>query len=59
MKRVFSDTKIKAFTIRGLSTENLHKRSKKELDYLADIYESSIEQAAVFMKKYMISLRWI
>lgn len=59
MQRIFSNTTINAFTIRWLSTENLLKRSKEELDYLAEIYESAIDQASVFMKKHMISLRWI
>lgn len=59
MHRVFSNTQIQVFTIRWLSTENLLRRSQQELDYLADIYESSLDHASVFMKEHKISLRRI
>lgn len=59
MSRIFSNTQIHAFTIRWLSTENLLNRSKQELDYLADIYESALEQSSEFMRTNAISLRRI
>lgn len=39
LQYLFTHTDVKAFTLRGLSTENAKKRPKEEFDFLMNMYK--------------------
>ncbi len=58
-KHVFSTTEVKAFTGWFLSTENLHKRSAMELDFIFNMYKTIGNDLDEFMAENDISFKWI
>ncbi len=58
-KYIFTQTPIQAVTVWWLSTENLKNRSKKELDYLFDIYKNWWENIDKFLKENKINFKRI
>lgn len=56
---VFDKTPIQAFTFWGLSTENLKKRSKEELDYLYDFALHLKKDLKKMMHAHQINFKWV
>jgi undecaprenyl diphosphate synthase len=56
---IFENTTIKSFTTWWLSTENLKNRTKDELDYLFNLYESFILKFKNKLLKNKINFNWI
>jgi len=52
---IFEKTPIKVFTVWWLSTENLKNRSKKELEYLFELYKMIPKELFDTMKKNRVS----
>lgn len=59
MKHIFTNTPIEVATFWWLSTENKHKRSQEELDYLADLYAIVLENIDDFLTQMKVNFRWI
>lgn len=55
----FTKTDVKVFTLRGLSTENTHKRPKEEFDFLMTMYKIVEEDLDEFMKEHRINFKAI
>ncbi len=53
----FTQTEIKVFTLRGLSTENATKRPKEEYDFLMNMYKIVEEDLDEFMKENKINFK--
>ncbi len=54
---IFEKTPIEVFTLRGLSTENLKKRSESELHYLFQLYEKITEDLYEMMRIQQVNFR--
>ena len=54
---LFEKTPVDVFTLWGLSTENLKKRSESELSYLFTLYENVTEALYDMMRKYQVNFR--
>ncbi len=54
---IFTNTPIEAFTVWGLSTENLKNRSEEELEYLFELYKTTTENLDELLKKQKVSFR--
>ena len=55
----FTKTEVKAFTLRGLSTENATKRPKEEYDFLMNMYKIVEEDLDEFMAQHKINFKVI
>lgn len=55
----FTETDIKIFTLRGLSTENATKRPKEEYDFLMTMYKLVEEDLDEFMKEHKVNFKVI
>ncbi len=55
----FTETDIKIFTLRWLSTENGQKRPKEEFDFLMTMYKIVDEDLDEFMKEHKINFKVI
>jgi undecaprenyl diphosphate synthase len=55
----FTQTDVKVFTLRGLSTENAKKRPKEEFDFLMTMYKIVEEDLDEFMKEHKINFKAI
>lgn len=55
----FTQTEIKVFTLRGLSTENATKRPKEEYDFLMNMYKIVEEDLDEFMNEHKINFKAI
>ncbi|EKD24891.1 MAG: hypothetical protein ACD_80C00145G0025 [uncultured bacterium (gcode 4)] len=55
----FTETDVKVFTLRGLSTENAKKRPKEEFDFLMTMYKIVAEDLDEFMKEHKINFKAI
>lgn len=53
----FTNTDVKAFTLRWLSTENAKKRPKEEFDFLMTMYKIVEEDLDEFMKEHKINFK--
>lgn len=53
----FTETDIKVFTLRWLSTENAKKRPKEEFDFLMTMYKIVEEDLDGFMKEHKINFK--
>lgn len=56
---LFESTPVKYATFWALSSENLHNRTQKELDYLFEIYKIALDEVDELLSSMKISLRWI
>lgn len=59
IKYTFTNTDIKVFTLRWLSTENANKRPKEEFDFLMTMYKIVDEHLDEFLLKNNINFKWI
>lgn len=59
MKEVFTNTPIKIFTWRWLSTENVQQRSTRELEYLFGLFKISCNDMNDFLHEQKINFKWI
>ena len=59
IRHTFTQTDVKVFTLRGLSTENAKKRPKEEFDFLMTMYKIVEEDLDDFMKEHKINFRAI
>jgi undecaprenyl diphosphate synthase len=55
----FTETDVKVFTLRGLSTENSTKRPKEEYDFLMTMYKIIEEDLDGFMKEHKVNFKVI
>ena len=55
----FTQTDVKIFTLRGLSTENAKKRPKEEFDFLMTMYKIVEEDLDEFLKEHKINFKVI
>jgi undecaprenyl diphosphate synthase len=55
----FTQTDVKVFTLRGLSTENGQKRPKEEFDFLMTMYKIVEEDLDEFMKEHKVNFKVI
>lgn len=55
----FTQTEIKVFALRGLSTENATKRPKEEYDFLMNMYKIVEEDLDEFMNEHKINFKAI
>lgn len=55
----FTETDVKIFTFRGLSTENAKKRPKEEFDFLMTMYKIVEEDLDGFMKEHEVNFKVI
>lgn len=55
----FTQTDVKVFTLRGLSTENAKKRPKEEFDFLMNMYKIVEEDLDDFMKEHKVNFKAI
>lgn len=53
----FTNTDVKVFTLRGLSTENAKKRPKEEYDFLMSMYKIVEEDLDEFMAANKINFK--
>lgn len=59
IRYTFTQTQVKVFTLRGLSTENATKRPKEEFDFLMTMYKIVEEDLDEFMKEHQINFKVI
>jgi len=59
IRYTFDNTPIKIFTLRWLSTENAHKRPKKEFDFLMMMYKIVDEDLDDYLQKNKINFKRI
>ena len=57
IRHIFMTTPISTFTLWGLSTENLRKRSKEELDYLCQTFLLAMEEVGCILQELKVSFR--
>jgi tritrans,polycis-undecaprenyl-diphosphate synthase [geranylgeranyl-diphosphate specific] len=55
----FTQTDVKVFTLRGLSTENAKKRPKEEFDFLMTMYKIVEEDLDEFMNEHKVNFKVI
>ncbi len=55
----FTNTEVKVFTLRGLSTENAMKRPKEEFDFLMTMYKIVEEDLDGFLKEHKVNFKAI
>jgi undecaprenyl diphosphate synthase len=55
----FTNTDVKVFTLRGLSTENAQKRPKEEFDFLMTMYKIVEEDLDGFMNEHKVNFKVI
>ena len=55
----FTETDVKVFTLRGLSTENAKKRPKEEFDFLMTMYKIVEEDLDEFLKEHKVNFKVI
>lgn len=55
----FTETEVKTFTLRGLSTENAKKRPKEEFDFLMTMYKIVEDDLDGFMKEHKVNFKVI
>jgi undecaprenyl diphosphate synthase len=55
----FTETDVKVFTLRGLSTENAKKRPKEEFDFLMTMYKIVEEDLDGFLKEHKVNFKVI
>jgi undecaprenyl diphosphate synthase len=55
----FTETDVKIFTLRGLSTENAKKRPKEEFDFLMTMYSIVEEDLDDFMNEHKVNFKVI
>lgn len=55
----FTQTDIKVFTLRGLSTENAHKRPPEEYSFLMTMYKLIDEDLDNILLKNKVNFKWI
>jgi len=55
----FTQTDVKVFTLRGLSTENGQKRPKEEFDFLMTMYKLVEEDLDELMKEHKVNFKVI
>jgi undecaprenyl diphosphate synthase len=55
----FTQTEVKVFTLRGLSTENAQKRPKEEFDFLMTMYKIVEEDLDEFMAANKVNFKAI
>lgn len=56
---VFTETDVKVFTLRGLSTENAKKRPKEEYDFLMNMYKIIEEDLDEFLAAHQVNFKVI
>lgn len=57
IRYTFTQTDIKVFTLRGLSTENAQKRPKEEFDFLMRMYQIVEEDLDEFMHEHKVNFK--
>lgn len=56
---IFTQTEVKIFTLRGLSTENAQKRPKEEYDFLMNMYKIIEEDLDEFLAAHQVNFKVI
>lgn len=59
IKHTFTNTDVKVFTLRGLSTENAKKRPKEEFDFLMTMYKIVDEHLDEFLLENKVNFKRI
>jgi len=59
IQHIFTQTEVKVFTLRGLSTENAQKRPKEEFDFLMTMYKIVEEDLDEFMAAHKVNFKAI